>query len=411
MGNKTKKMPAKPWAFAVLTLLLGLGSLLGGSNPAHAQSGIVVDNVRVGHIFGEEIRFRVQVEAPDPIKHVFVLFRDIREENTRVETMTLVDENFVYVYDATQNILAPFAELTIEFQVELENGETFTSKRYAYTYSDDRFLWQSREEGNFRVHWNQGDETFGQAGLDAARNGFDRIQEFFPVNLDTPVDIYIYASPADLQNALFMGGENWIAGHASPALGIVFVSIAPGPQEKVLMQQQIPHELAHVMLYRYVGERYENLPTWLQEGIASLAELYPNADYALALERAQTQGRLIPLTQLCAPFSRDASQAFLSYAEAASFTRYLRETYGVSQLDTLINTYADGVNCESGAQDVYGQSLQYLDARWQEAALGANLYGVALRETAPYLIILAIFLAYPALQYLLKRSKEGQREQ
>ena len=175
--------------------------------------------------------------------------------------------------------------------------------------------------------------------------------------------------------------------------------------QKIIMQQQIPHELAHVLLYRYLGENYNRLPTWLLEGIASLAELYPNPDYQLALKRAVEQNTLMPISALCGPFSRDASQAFLSYAEAASFTRYLHTNYGISKLDLLLRTYADGISCETGALQVYGQSLAHLDARWQESALGANLLGVALRATAPYLIILAIILAYPAIQLFSAKTK------
>ncbi len=388
---------------ALLVILLGLGILTGGITPAKAQSGAEIGSVRVGHDFGKEIRFRVAVQSADPIQKVSVRFRDERELFTRVEAMSKEGDDFIYLYDASQNLLSPFAKLTVSFLVLLENGTEISSENYAYTYSDNRFAWQSREDGYLRVHWNNGDEVFSQAALDVTRNSFKRISEFFPTE-DAPLDVYIYASPADLQNALSMGGENWVAGHADPALGIVFVSVAPGLQAQILMQQQIPHELAHVLLYRYVGEGYERLPTWLQEGIASLAELYPNADYPLALERAERENALIPISQLCLPFSRDASQAFLSYAEAASFTRYLRDTYGASKLDALIRTYADGVGCETGVQQVYGQSLTYLEARWQESALSANLGGVALRALAPYLIILGIFLLYPLASFFAVRK-------
>ena len=403
-------MGHKGWRQRLTVLLLGLGILFGGGSPAYAQSGVVFDSVRVGHEFGEEIRFRVQVESPDPIKEVFVLFRDVREENTRVYAMSLEGEEYFYRYDASDNFLHPFAELSLSFLVRLENGEEFESKKYSYAYTDNRFGWQTREDGNLRVHWSDGDESFGQAALDAARNGVEKIASFFAVDVSEPLDIYIYASPADLQNALFLGGENWVAGHADPGLGTVFVSVAPGSQQKIAMQRQIPHELAHVLLYRYVGDGYNRLPIWLLEGIATLAELYPNPDYDLALERAVGQHSLIPISDLCQPFSRDASQAFLSYAESVSFTRYLRETYGASKLDALIGVYADGVACDVGAERVYGQSLLYLDARWQEAALGANLFGVALRASAPYFLILAIFLAYPAAQIFIGRRQRENHE-
>lgn len=396
MGKKTHGLVA---------LLFGLATLLGASQQVRAQSGVAVNSVKVGHSFGEEIRFSVQVVSSDPIKEVQLLFRDVNEENTRVLLMSEADGLFVYTYAADQNLLRPFAKLSLWVQVTLENGETFTSQKYSYIYSDNRFVWQTREDGNLRVHWSEGEESFGQAALDSTRNGLVNIQQLFPADDSQPIDIYIYASPSDLQNALFMGGQEWVAGHAGPAQGIVFVSVAPGTQEKIIMQQQIPHELAHVLLYRYVGENYNLLPIWLLEGIASLAELYPNPDYQLALERAVEKNTLMPISALCVPFSRDASQAFLSYAEAASFTRYLHTNYGISKLDLLIHTYADGISCEAGALQVYGQSLAYLDARWQESALGANLLGVALRATAPYLIILAIILAYPTIQLFSAKAK------
>ena len=393
-----------------LTLLFGAALLLGASNQVEAQSGGEVRSVRVGHDFGEEIRFSAEVASENPVREVFLVFRDIREEHTRVLGMHEENGRFVYNYDASQNLLRPFATLSLWFQVTLENGEGFTSQKYTYTYSDNRFVWQTREDGNLRVHWSDGGESFGQAALDSTRSGFDGIQNLFPADSSQPIDVYIYASPTDLQNALLLGGQSWLAGHASPELGIVFVSIAPGAQEKILMQKQIPHELAHVLLYRRIGEGYNRLPTWLLEGIASLAELYPNPDYQLALERAVSQDNLIPISALCLPFSRDASQAFLSYAEAVSFTRYLHATYGASGLDRLIGVYADGVDCETGAMRVFGQSLAYLDATWRESVLGANLLGVALRATAPYLLILAIILAHPAAQFFAANAQRKKDE-
>lgn len=394
----------------LVILLLGLGILLAGSSQAKAQSADVVENVRVGHDFGEEIRFTITVNSSDPVEEVLVLFRDVREDNTRVYPMAETEGEYFYRYDASANLLNPFAQLSISFQVRLSDGTEFTSQKFSYIYSDNRFTWEMREDGNLRVHWTQGDETFGQAALDAARNGFERISQFFPANGEEMIDIYIYASPADLQNALFMGGQSWVAGHADPALGLVFVAVAPGSQERILMQQQIPHELAHVLLYRYVGEGYQRLPNWLLEGIAALAELYPNPDHALALERAVSQHTLIPLNDLCGPFPRDASQAFLSYAESASFTRFLRETGGSTRLDALIRAYADGLSCEAGAVQVYGQTLDNLDVRWQEETLGANMLNLFLRKSAPYLILMAIFVIYPLFQFFTPNPDREQND-
>ena len=400
-------MGKKMRTFVNLLLLSAL--LFGFAEQAKAQESIEVTDVRVGHDFGEEIRFSARVEASSPIKEILLIFRDVNEENTRIISLDADDEGRVsYIYDASDQLLRPFAKISLWFQVTLENGENNTSKKYSTIYADNRFDWEMREDEMLRVYWNSGDEAFGLAALDVARSGLKEIQTLFPVSLDEPIDIYIYASSVDLQNALFMGGETWVAGHASPALGIVFVAIAPGQQEQIFMQQKIPHELAHILLYRYIGESYNRLPTWLLEGTASIAEQYANPDYQLALKRAEESRSLIPIDELCAPFPRDASQAFLAYAEAESFTRYLQNNYGTSRLDDLITAYADGLSCEAGVVDAFDRSLTYLDANWQESVLGANLYGVAWRALSPYVFLFALLLAMPLITGILALRKRRQ---
>ena len=393
-------------SFTNLLLLTAL--LFGFTRQVQAQEGIEFSDARVEYQFGEEIHFSAQIKADNPIKEILLVFRDVNEENTRVISLTADEAGRVsYRYDAHENLLRPFAKIFFWFQVTLEDGTKQTSEKYFFIYSDNRFEWQTREENNIRVHWSEGDEAFGLAALDAARNGLVNIQSLFPVDTSQPIDIYIYNSPTDLQNALFMGGESWVAGHASPALGIVFAAIPPSPQQQISMQRHIPHELAHILLYRQIGENYNRLPTWLLEGTASISELYPNPDYQLALEHALENDALIPISALCPPFPRDASQTFLAYAESTSFTRYLYTNYGSSGLDDLISAYADGLSCEAGTQRVFGKSLDYLDANWQESVLGANLLGVAFHSLAPYLFLLALFLAAPLFSGILSLKKKA----
>lgn len=394
----------------VLSILLSAMLLLAVVPNVAAQEEIEIIDVDVGYDFGEEIRFSATVSAPSAIQEVLLSFRDVRENNTRVISLDPDETGRVsYAYNARENLLRPFAKITLEFEVKLENGVSKTSKSYSFIYTDNRFEWQTREEDNLRVHWYEGNASFGIAALDTARTGLQEIASLFPVDATAPLDIYIYASPAELQNALFMGGENWVAGHASPALGIVLVSIVPGVEEKILMERQIPHELAHVLLYRHLDEGYDLLPTWLLEGIASNVELYPNPDYELALTRAVDNNALIPIAELCAPFPRDASDAFLAYAEATSFTDYLYKEYGKSGMDALLRAYADGLSCETGANRALGKSLSYLDISWQEDVLGANLFGVAWRAILPFGLILLAFLALPlstSISAWRKRKRE-----
>jgi hypothetical protein len=238
------------------------------------------------------------------------------------------------------------------------------------------------------------------------------MNEFVPISLAEPVDIYIYSNISDLQNTLLLGGEEWVGGHASPELGVVLAAVAPGESQSIEMETEIPHELAHVMLYRSLGSKYASQPTWLLEGIASMVELYPNPDYARALDIASQNNSLLAFEDLCVAFPTDAGNAYLAYAQSQSFVTYIRETYGTTGLGRLTNSYGDGFPCELGATNALGTPLSQLDSRWRESVLGQNAAGVAARNLLPFLLLMILVLVVPIWggidMLLLRRKRAGQ---
>ena len=258
-----------------------------------------------------------------------------------------------------------------------------------------------------KVHWYEGDASFGQKALETAQAGLKSIRSFISLDLEQPIEIFIYTNADDLQSALVPGQESWIAGHADPELGIIQVLIEPGPQQAIVMEQRIPHELMHVMLYRRVGPGYQNLPGWLREGMATMAEMYPNPDYERVLKEAVTSNALLPLQDLCVSFPEDMPQAFLAYAESRSFTSYLYETYGSSGLQSLAAAYADGMACEHGTERTFGISLSNLEQKWSSSLQSENSFLPALQNISPYLVLLCLVLIIPLIGVAGTLRKKG----
>ncbi|MFZ5818305.1 MAG: peptidase MA family metallohydrolase [Chloroflexota bacterium] len=389
-----------------LALLFVMAALLlGAPQQARAQSGsVTLTEVGVEAEFGVGVTFRARVQSP--VLGGSLYFRDDFDGITRVQPLQLEPDGLAWSrYDVTQNVLRPFTTLTYWFEFTLQGGQTARSAEYQARYLDNRFPWQEASNGLLRVHWYEGDPAFGAALLDAASRGMNQAATLVSSANLAPVDVYVYATAPDLQGALFLGGETWTGGHANPKLNVVMAVVAPGPTQGIEMETLLPHELAHVLLYRSVGEGYARLPVWLGEGVASLAELYPNPDYALALETASREGRLLPMEDLCASFPPDAASAFLAYAQSQSFVRYLRDTYGSPALFALTAAYADGLGCNQGAVRALGVPLAQLEARWRETALGENAAGVFLRNMLPYLALLGLLLFLPLIGVLQRRPK------
>ena len=248
-----------------------------------------------------------------------------------------------------------------------------------------------------KVHWYYGDANFGGSALEVAQAGLESIGNLIPSSLEQSIEIYIYANIDDLHSDLAPGGEDWVAGHADPALGVVKVVVQPGSEQGITMAQRIPHELMHVMLYRHVGAGYQNIPAWLREGMGTLVEMYPNPEYDRVLRAAVADDALIPFENLCTLFPSDAGQAFLAYAESRSFTGYLHETYGSRGLLDLAASYADGVECDRGTERALGVSLSSLEAQWRSSVLGKTTFFSALQNISPYLVLLCLVLIIPLL--------------
>lgn len=363
---------------------------------AAAQEPLLVEEAGITYTFGEQITFKGRFPAAAQIVEASVLFRQAGEEVTRVETLAMEpDGSAHFTYDASLNVLAPFSTVMFWFQAAFADGSTRTSSNYSFRYADNRFPWQQISEAGLTLHWYDGDAAFGRAALDAARAGVGLTAQLLGLPAGEPLDLYIYSTAEDLQGALYLGGLDWVGGHADPALGVALAAIQPGDSQGIEMQTRLPHEAAHVLLYRSLGAGYESLPAWLSEGLASMAETYPDPDHATALDTASRSGSLIPMVELCDSFPPDSGRAFLAYAEARSFTAYLRDTYGSTGLAGLVRAYADGLDCDLGAARALGLPLSQLDSRWREVALGQNRAGTALRNLAPYLIVLGLALLIP----------------
>lgn len=402
-----------------ITLVVAIASLSAaqvhgaGLSLPKAQEGILVENATVAVDYGRTITFQARIQTPIPIQQASILFRGVDEEVTRVETVQVAQDGSVsFTYDASLNAFAPFGLIVFWFQATLTDEQTYTSQPISFAYNDNRFPWRETSRANVAVHWYAGEDAFGAAALDAAAAGMLEITGIMPVSLEKPIDIYIYSNGEDLQNTLEFGGEEWAGGHANPELGIVLVAIAPGAGQSIEMETKIPHELAHVMLYRLLGAGYAHQPAWLLEGFASMMERYPNPDYAQALVNANQKDSLLSFEDLCTSFPADAGNVYLAYAQSQSFVTYIRTTYGDPGLTRLIDSYRDGLSCELGATNALGKPLSQLGVEWRATVLGLNDLGAAARNLTPFVFLMALVLIVPlwgTIDMLRQRRKRARQ--
>ena len=365
--------------------------------------------IEVDYTFGEKFEFQGKLPDDIQIESVVIFIKVKGEHETRSGVPDVTSEgDFTMLYDITDQPIRSFSEITYWLEATLENGEVLILGEDKFNYEDDRFDWQIRKSSLIYVHWYEGDATFAQSILDTASVGLQNIQDLLSLDLSEEVHIYVYASAMEMRDTLQLSGYDWVGAHTDPDLGVMVVSLPPGPEQRLEMERQIPHELMHILLFQKYGPDYEQLPTWLNEGLGSVAELYPNPDYLILQDSAYEQGTLMPIASLCESFPQDASGAYLAYAEATSFTRYLHQQYGTSGLEELVDQYSEGVGCQRGIEMALGSSLKQLERGWRNAAFGENVSLTSLRNLLPWIVLIIVILAVPIMLTIKGSRKSDQ---
>lgn len=382
----------------LIALILILSMSLFSAPGIEAAESAQISTPQIEYTYGEGISFEAELQPEEPIEEVHLFVRAEGQTDAWVVPAKLdSQDNLIAVYDVNQYPLPVFSQVVYWFQITPQNGDPFNSQEFSFFYEDNRFDWQTLRDEPFVVHWYTGDTVFAQEVLNTAQAGRLRVQSFLPLSAPNEIDIYVYESARDLQSTLNLSGQSWIAGHADPELGMIMVSLPPGPEQQLEMERQIPHELMHVMLFHTTGRGYDNLPAWYIEGLASISELYPNPDYAVLLENAYQNDGLIPIIALCNVFPRDASSALLAYAESASFTRYLFSHFGTPGLEELRQQYAAGLDCENGAEQAFEVTLNRLEFQWQRETFTSQGLSNIFEELGPWMLLLVAILAAPVV--------------
>jgi hypothetical protein len=378
----------------ILVILITLGLCLGFSNPARGEQEIQFSTPQVAYRFGEQLTIETDYQSEDAIETVEVILQPGTGVAFSAGEIDIDGNQITFTLDLSQNPLPAFATIEYWYQGALRDGSTFTSKRFEFRYRDDRFEWQSLSTEQFEIHWYGRDKEFGERVLKAAEEGIEHLETMIAVPKPKGITFYVYANSQELQSALLSASRSsaWIAGHADPALGHSLVSIAANTSQVLEIKRQIPHELTHLLLYQKLDEGYANLPRWLNEGLATVAELSPNPNYPVLLKRGYERGVLMSFETLCDSFPNDAANFQLAYAQSASFTRYLQTEFGQEGIEDLLRAYQQGVSCQEGSVIALGKLLPQLEREWRQVQFGESALLLGMQNLGPWLLILALVL-------------------
>jgi hypothetical protein len=389
----------------IALLFLTPGSLLAqGDSPITAES-------EVEYRFGQIMRFKLSAESDAPIDEVTLFISAPELLNTLTSDIEVDPRKKVTVeqtLDLTQYRLAPFTTVNYWWRVKDQAGNVLEVPQAQIEYVDDQFAWRVEEQDGVIVHWTGDGEDVGEAAIAVVADSLPRVQAYIPFDPPDPLHIYVYPSSGDLQSALRLTGRDWVGGHAHPELGVILLSAINPRTAAVELDNNLRHELVHLLVYEAIGNNYEAIPLWFEEGLATFFEGSANGDYQRILEEAVDSGDTIPFTDLCRTFPTDKDGALLAYAQSVSLIRYVQAEYGDNGLERMILALADGADCQTLTVRALGISLEELNEEWLDQNSPQTLPQRLWRQGGLLLVtVFAGFLLMSLIFFGLPKLKRG----
>jgi hypothetical protein len=320
--------------------------------------------------FGQVMHFSIEAESDTPIEKVTLFVSAPELPHTLSSDIQIEPGKIVSAkqsIDLTQYRLAPFTTVTYWWWLEDEDGTVYRAPDEQVDYVDTQYSWNELERDDVIVYWTGEEAGVGQAAMDALTESLPGQQLLIPFDPPKPLRVFVYPSADDLQAALRLTGRNWVGAHAHPELGVILVSATNPRTAAVELEQSIPHELTHLLLYEALGANYEMIPLWFEEGLATFFESGANGNYDSILNESVLSGTTIPLDELCRTFDNDSRSAILAYAQSVSLVHYIQDVYGNNALNQMIRAVADGADCQTITTRVLGLTLEELNQQWLDS--------------------------------------------
>jgi len=206
------------------------------------------------------------------------------------------------------------------------------------------------------------------------------------------VDVYVWPTPKAFR-AHATAAPDWAGASFTLAAGEALMTRridltqldAGGRLNSELLGRMLPHELCHLVLREFFGDAH--CPLFLDEGLAMLAEA-ADQNQRVRLAGAVLVGEgALPLPNLLACRRRDIRRPEVFYAEALSFTRYLRDRITARQFRAFLEHLKHGCTVADALQRALcvapdRQFLPRLAAAWEDWAITETQFLRALDEDA-----------------------------
>jgi hypothetical protein len=156
--------------------------------------------------------------------------------------------------------------------------------------------------------------------------------------------------------------QEWAYAFAAPWGNEIYLHIQSDKGQ--MFDHTLPHELAHVVHYRYVGGIYQ--PIFLMEGIAVSMEDDGVRNARREIKRRVGNHTAFPLVKLFGLTDYPKRDVRLFYMESATVVGFLIDEYGLERFKEFMFAFRNTSSTAQAIEHVYGISLDTFEKKWEK---------------------------------------------
>lgn len=348
-------------------------ALSAGVRPAAADGGITVVAAEAKVNFPAGVTFSLDAEAEQEITGVTLQLNTPTQRygafprNLRPDFTPGRRVSASWTWRRFGGQLPPGSEVTYRWRLTTAAGAVLETDTATVRVDDSRFRWKELRDGPVTVRWYEGDDAFGRTLLATTMATVARLGREQGVELQTPVTVHVYGSQRDLYSAL-PGLPAWVGGISLGEHDAVLAPIPPSDLEEGT--RALAHELAHQLIYQItfhtgIGSK---VPTWLNEGLAVVAEGEQSRANVGILNRAVRANALPTLRSIGSGFGGlSGDEAGLAYAASESVVRFLLKSEGAEKMRAVLLEFREGRTADDALTRVYGRGVDEVEGAWRRS--------------------------------------------
>jgi hypothetical protein len=215
----------------------------------------------------------------------------------------------------------------------------------------------------FRFYFDTGHSKDIQPVLRSATAAYGRLKMNLDFAPQETIPVVLYSDGAEFRRDVGVNRSELVLGVATntdETIRLDASKVFDSPDRVV------GHEITHIFLFRYLGERITSLPLWMNEGMAQVAGGASPEAAKSQVTNALLNGRMTPLGGLTSQFP-SGENAGLAYDEGQAAVVALLDDGGWPRLRALLGQMKAGKSFSASMRDVYGQSPEDWESRWRRS--------------------------------------------